>query len=187
MTVVVQSSVQHQPAVAGLVDAVMVAGLPADEALAAGILGIGHEQLTHVRDGAAEARLDVPAGKWRIWPERGVGIWLGDAPTDRLPRIPSNATEHKYDLAESVIRLARNGMYFQDVQLLTTGAWTEVLPATEWMRLLRLPEIDAIAGVLSDGISVGFSVELHRSGLLRAEKPVQADLCFTLVTGLHDS
>jgi hypothetical protein len=59
------------------IPAVAVAGLPREAVDVANVLGLLPSQLAPTRDEALEAELDVPPGRWRVWPTRGVGLWVG--------------------------------------------------------------------------------------------------------------
>jgi hypothetical protein len=185
VTVSRQNTIDQGPVLPDLaVASLMVSGLPTDEEAIAQILGVGQEQLKHVKGGVVEAALDVPAGKWRVWPAEGSGIWIGETDS-RLPRMPARAQADGQNLGEFVTALARGGLFLQRVRLLVCGAWTSPLPTREWLRRLDDPEVQGIAGGASDGLDTGFGFELHKSGLLLTESLVQADACFTLVRHLH--
>jgi hypothetical protein len=157
------------PARAVAVTAVAVAGLPASVAELATSLGLLPEQFGATRDDALEAELDVPSGRWRVWPDRGVGLWVsGDATPPPLTRVTAELT---LDLRGAVSRLGGHGIWLYEGRILRGGEWSGPLPLKSAYPLLA--DADAVCGSFAER---GRSEEalLERSGRVRMRHPARA-------------
>lgn len=157
------------PAGAVAITAVAVAGLPATAAELAAALSLLPEQFGTTRDGALEAALDLPPGRWRVWPDRGIGLWVGaDASPPPLTRVTA---ELPLDLRAAIRRLGDHGVWLYEGRIMRADVWSGPLPLKAIYPLLE--DADAVCGSFGER---GRSEEalLERSGRLRMQHPARA-------------
>lgn len=171
---------------AELLPAVAVAGLPRDTAAIARALGLNAEQFGPTRGGAIQADLDVPAGFWRVWPTRGIGLWISRAP-QRRPPLGRMAHTAELDLVQTVLRLGDHGIWIYEGRLFDADAgWTRPLPLKDLFHTLVRDQQRMLAVAGSWGDSAGRSHEavLTRAGEMQAVSPTQAVRWLTIACGL---
>jgi hypothetical protein len=160
----------------GLVSARAVRALPSDTVSVARALGLLPAQFGATRDGAIQADLDVPDGFWRIWPESGFGVWVGRAPNQPPPSIPSISMAG-VDLAQAILRLGESGIWLFEGRILRHGSgWTNPLALSDAYGLLMRSASDmlAIDGWFGDSSGRSHHGVLSRDGELQAVSPTQA-------------
>jgi hypothetical protein len=158
------------------VPAGVLCGLPTDLGALTQELGVASSQFQHMRHGALQAELDVPAGIWRIWPELGLALWVGRNPKATMPFI-SAPRRAAIDLHQALLRLHSSGLWLQEGRVvLDDGSLTGPLPLETIVAALREQKerIAGIAGFWGDENGRALEAEIHRTGELRACHPAQA-------------
>jgi hypothetical protein len=172
----------------GLVPAVAVAGLPGHPEEIARHLGVGLEQFGATRGGAIQADLDVPAGFWRVWPDRGIGLWVGRVP-GQPPPLGRLCPSVEIDLAATLLRLGERAIWLYEGQLFhEERGWTRPLALRPLFEELTQggAEYIAIAGSWSDPAGRAYRAVLTRSGELQATRPTQAVRWLAIACDLPD-
>jgi hypothetical protein len=176
------AEIELAPTVA--IPAVAVAGLPRAAVDVANVLGLLPSQLAPTRDEALEAELDVPPGRWRVWPTRGVGLWVGrDTSPPPLARVRAL---YRLDLAETVRRLGEHGIWLYEGRVFDRGRWSEPLPLKPVYQLLLGGEATAVCGAFGDRAGRAHEAMIFRSGQLRMSHPEQALGWLEIACGLTD-
>jgi hypothetical protein len=170
------------------VAAVAVAGLPAEPSAIAAHLGIELGQLGATRGGAFQADLDVPAGFWRVWPARGIGLWISRMPGQRPPlgRVRPNV---EIDLARTLLRLGERGIWLYEGRVYDREhGWSRPLALRPLYRALAdgTDETLAVAGAWSDPAGRAYRAVLTRAGELQARYPAQAVRWLAIACDLPD-
>lgn len=169
---------------AAAIPAVAVAGLPRAVEALADVLGLLPTQLAPTRDEALEAELDVPPGRWRVWPARGVGLWVGrDTSPPPLARVRAL---YPLDLAETVRRLGEHGIWLYEGRVFEGGGWSAPLPLKPVYQLLLGGEATAVCGAFGDRAGRGHEAMISRSGQLRMNHPEHALGWLEIACGLTD-
>jgi hypothetical protein len=164
--------------------AVAVAGLPQALEAVAEVLGLLPSQLAPTRDEALEAELDVPPGRWRVWPARGVGLWIGhDTSPPPLGRVRSL---YRLDLAETVRRLGEHGIWLYEGRVLDADGWSAPLPLKPLYQLLVGGEVTAVCGAFGDRVGRAHEALISCSGQLRMSHPEQALGWLEIACGFKD-
>jgi hypothetical protein len=171
-----------------LVAAVAVAGLPDEPAAIASYLGVETSQLGQTRGGALQADLDVPAGFWRVWPARGIGLWIGRAPGQRPP-LGALRPNLDIDLARTLLRLGDRGIWLYEGRLYERErGWSRPLQLRPLYEALVDDANDtlAVAGAWSDPGGRAYRAVLTRAGELQARYPTQAVRWLAIACDLPD-
>lgn len=171
-----------------LVAAIAVAGLPEESSAIASYLGIDEAELAATRGGALQADLDVPAGFWRVWPARGIGLWISRKPGQRPPlgRLRPNVD---IDLARTLLRLGERGIWLYEGRLYDREhGWSRPLALLPLYRALTDGSTDtlAVAGAWSDPAGRAYRAVLTRTGELQARYPTQAVRWLAIACDLPD-
>lgn len=141
----------------GLVPGLIALGLPCGIAEAARALGVQPAAFVPMQDGSLQAEFDFPRPSlWRVWPERGVGIWIGADQDNDEPPVQWAWRRSRFPVAETASTLAALGIWLQEALLLTADGWHGPFPGTAATETARAIEPIAIAGTWSliDGHAV---------------------------------
>jgi hypothetical protein len=171
-----------------LVAAVAVAGLPAEPSAIAAHLGIEPEQLGATRGGALQVDLDVPAGFWRVWPARGIGLWISRLP-GQLPPLGRLRPNLEIDLARTLLRLGERGIWLYEGRVYDREhGWSRPLALRPLYAALTDRSTDpiAVAGAWSDPAGRAYRAVLTRAGELQARYPTQAVRWLAIACDLPD-
>lgn len=162
-----------------------VAGLPPDLERIAASLGLLPEQFGPTRDGAFQAELDLPAGFWRVWPEREIGLWIGRDP-DQPPPLARWQPAREMTLLEMVLRLGEHGIWLFEGQLAGDGGWSRPLPLKAvYDQLQHHPErFNRLSGDFGDSSGRSQRATISRFGCVEAVSPRQAVRWLSIAYGL---
>jgi hypothetical protein len=173
---------------AELLPAVAVAGLPRRDAAIAGALGLDVAQFGPTRGGAIQADLDVPHGFWRVWPARGIGLWISRVPHQRPP-LARIAHPANLDLVQTLLRLGDRGIWIYEGRLFDDNSgWGRPQQLKELFDVLARDQqrILAIAGSWGDSAGRSHDAVLTCAGEMRAVNPTQAVGWLSIACGLPD-
>lgn len=159
-------SLDGGPDLTRLVPAFVVLGLPSEPREAAARIGVPLVQFASVADEGLQAEIDVPPGLWRLWPARGVAIWVGARPAS-LPRIAFSCAE--VDFARALVLLADDGLWPSELRVLTEKGWSPSLRVGTALRVLVAASADALYGLWSDEAGRALRATIFRTGEVRAE------------------
>jgi hypothetical protein len=179
------STLEAGPNLNGLLPALIVVGLPHDAALAADRLRVPLGRFESVRGDVLEAELEVPPGRWRVWPQRGAALWIGQRP-DSFPAEPSEG--RGLDLVQTLLVLADAGLWPSELRVLKDTGWTPVLGVAAAARALtRVDDVVALFGVWSDVEgAAALRACLFSDGVVRAETEGLAERLLILLGSLSD-
>jgi hypothetical protein len=167
------------------VHACAIAGLPRELEQIATSLGLLPEQFGATRNGAFQADLDLPAGFWRVWPERRIALWVGRDP-DQPPPLARWQPHDELSLLEMILRLGQNGIWLYEGRLGGSSGWSPALPLKLVYEQLRLhPErFDRLSGEFGDSSGRSQQAVVSRFGCVEAVSPTQAIRWLSIVYGL---
>ena len=162
-----------------------VAGLPSDLAGIADALGLLPAQFGATRASAIQADIDLPAGFWRVWPKKGIGLWVGREPGPGAP-LQRWQPGVELDLLEMILRLGEHGVWLYEGRLHAEDGWTVPLPLKAIYERLRLrPEaFDALSGEFGDSSGRSQQAVISRAGCVEAVSPTQAVRWLSIAYGL---
>jgi hypothetical protein len=157
------------------VRAFAVAGLHGEPGQIAEALGLDPAQFAPTRHGAIQADLDVPAGFWRVWPDEGIGLWIGREPGTEPP-LRQWRPRVRLDLLKVVMRLGERGIWLYEGQLHGDDGWTPRQPLKMiYEQLQRHPDaFDALSGEFGDSSGRSQQAVISRFGSLETLSPTQA-------------
>lgn len=167
------------------VRACAVAGLPPELKRIAASLSLLPEQFGPTRDGAFQADLDLPAGFWRVWPERQIGLWIGRDPS-QLPPLAHWGPRAQLSLLEMILRLGAYGIWLFEGQLGGDGGWSPPLPLKAIYEQLRCHPMrfDRLSGEFGDSSGRSQHATISRFGYVEAVNPTQAVRWLSIAYGL---
>jgi len=162
-----------------------VAGLPRELGAIAASLGLLPEQFGPTRGGAFQADLDLPAGFWRVWPERELGLWIGRDP-DQRPPLARWKPGGELSLLEIILRLGEHGIWLFEGQLSDGEGWSAPLPLkTIYEQLRSHPErFERLSGEFGDRSGRSQHATFSRFGCVEAVSPTQAVRWLSIAYGL---
>lgn len=162
-----------------------VGGLPPELESIAVSLGLLPEQFGPTRDGAFQADLDLPAGFWRVWPDREIGLWIGRDPDHPPPLVHWHPTQ-ELSLLEMILRLGEHGMWLFEGRLGDDDGWSSPLPLkVVYEQLKRFPErFERLSGEFGDSSGRSLPAAISRSGSVEAVSPTQAVRWLSIAYGL---
>jgi hypothetical protein len=134
-------------------------------------LGLDEQQLSWGGDNALHAELDCPAGSWRIYPERRMGLWISARPGFDPPPVPAG---DKLQLVAMVLALRARGVRFRDVCVYEDGEWSRPLGAIAALARMTSSEPYGISAVWSSIDRRPARVEIFADGALWAPTPSDA-------------
>jgi hypothetical protein len=157
------------------VRACAVGGLPRDPSAIADALGLLPDQFGATRHGAIQADIDLPAGFWRVWPGRGVGLWVGRDPL-QMPPLQHWQPTAEIDLLDLILTLGSHGVWLYEAQLRSEGEWGDHVPLKRvYEELQRGPQrYDAVRGAFGEPTGRSLNATILRSGCVEAVSPTQA-------------
>lgn len=162
-----------------------VGGLPADAVLIAEMLGLLPTQFGATRGGAIQADIDVPSGFWRVWPDRGIGLWIG-RDRGQPPPLKRWQPAVELDLLRTILRLGEHEVWLYEGQLHDESGWTSPLPLRTIYETLRLQpdNFDALTGEFGDSSGRSQTAFISRFGCVEAISPTQAVRWLSIAYGL---
>jgi hypothetical protein len=172
---------------ADAVRACAVAGLPADPAEIARALGLAPGQFGATRGGAIQADIDLPSGFWRVWPDTGIGVWIGRDP-DQSPPLRNWEPSAPLELLHTVLRLGEEyDTWLYEGQLHDASGWSAPMTLKAIYDLLRLEpdRFDALSGEFGDSSGRSQTAAIFRSGCVEAISPTQAVRWLSIAYGLN--
>lgn len=167
------------------VRAFAIAGLPSETDLMASALGLLPEQFGPTRGGALQADLDVPAGFWRVWPDKAIGLWIGRAPGQEPP-LAHWHPQPELSLLEMILRLGEHGIWLYEGRLGNDGGWSPPMPLKGvYEQLCLFPErFEKLSGEFGDSSGRSRRAVISRLGCVEAGDPTQAVRWLSIAYGL---
>jgi len=152
-----------------------IGGLPSEPALIAAALGLHPAQFGQTRRGAMQADIDLPRGFWRVWPEHGIGLWIGRDPGQAPPLLWWRPAA-ELDLLQTILRLGEHNVWLYEGQLRDESGWTEPLSLKAiYDELRRQPDtFEALLGEFGNSSGRSQSAFISRTGCVEMSSPTQA-------------
>jgi hypothetical protein len=178
------SALEGGPELSGLIPALLVFDHPRDVALAAERLHVPLAHFEAIRGDALQAELELPPGRWRLWPRHGAALWIGRRPKG-FPAVPSERRE--LDLGRALVVLARVGLWPTELRVLDERGWTPTLGVAAAARALEPGQVPlALFGIWSDSEGRALRACLFHHGEVRAETEGLAERLLILLGAPND-
>lgn len=177
------STISERPA--DTICACAIGGLPVEIGDIADALGLLPEQFGATRGGAIQADIDLPSGFWRVWPDSGIGLWVGRDP-GQAPPLQRWHPAVELDLLETVLRLGEHDAWLYEGKLHADDGWTEPMSLKSIYALLHVHGelFDAMTGVFDDAGRAQHAT-ITRSGCVEMSSPAQAVRWLSIAYGLN--
>jgi hypothetical protein len=168
------------------VRACAIGGLPAETSAIAAALGLHPAQFGPTRRGAIQADIDLPIGYWRVWPDQGIGLWVGGDP-GQAPPLQRWHAPAELDLLQTILRLGEHDVWLYEAQLWEENGWTAPLSLKAiYQGLRRRPNgFAALRGEFGDASGRSQTAFISRTGCVETLSPTQAVRWLSIAYGLN--